>query len=227
MVTSGGRESDDKTIGERVKQSRGAMTQVEAARQMKELGHKWSQATVWAVEKGERSVKLAEARDLSMIFGCSVLDLLEDDSDSDAYVWIRSELAAAGRASDSLLESLTEWFARRERLYGTGKWLQHSENLQLLPESKRKSTSQEVIDLVNWTLKDILDVIRSEDMDTGRLDELASESPAPFEFDESEAGDLVRNEWRQLPDPENEARHRQLMDEVFARMDDNGLDQEA
>jgi hypothetical protein len=40
---------------------------------------------VWAVESGKRTLKLAEARDLSMLLGISILDLLEDQADSDAY----------------------------------------------------------------------------------------------------------------------------------------------
>lgn len=34
---------------------------------MRQRGHRWSQATVWAVEKGERQLRLTEAEDLGEI----------------------------------------------------------------------------------------------------------------------------------------------------------------
>lgn len=39
---------------------------------MRERGWKWSQATVWAVEKGDRPLRLAEANDLAAILKKSV-----------------------------------------------------------------------------------------------------------------------------------------------------------
>lgn len=38
---------------------------------MRKLGHRWTQATVWAIEKGERSLKLAEAVSLAQVLGLS------------------------------------------------------------------------------------------------------------------------------------------------------------
>ncbi len=44
------------------------MSQKELAERMRDLGWKWSQSTVWSIEKGERPLRLAEAQDLLPIF---------------------------------------------------------------------------------------------------------------------------------------------------------------
>ncbi|MFB2596588.1 helix-turn-helix domain-containing protein [Herbiconiux sp. P17] len=68
----------DSDIGQNLLTLRGARTQKEIADRMRELGWKWSQATVWAIEKGERSVKLAEAHDLAELLDVDVSDLMLD-----------------------------------------------------------------------------------------------------------------------------------------------------
>lgn len=65
----------DETIGENLQNLRGAMSQAALAAAMKARGWKWSQPTVAAIEKGERSLKLAEATDLLEVLG---LESLED-----------------------------------------------------------------------------------------------------------------------------------------------------
>lgn len=56
-------------IGANVKSLRGEMSQDELAKRMREYGYKWSKATVWAIEKGERPLKLTEAKDLLSSLG--------------------------------------------------------------------------------------------------------------------------------------------------------------
>ncbi|RJN32914.1 helix-turn-helix transcriptional regulator [Nesterenkonia natronophila] len=59
----------DKWIGQNVERLRAAveMKQAEVAFEMSEQGFKWSQRTVWAVEKGERPLRLAEAQVLAKL----------------------------------------------------------------------------------------------------------------------------------------------------------------
>lgn len=57
----------DEQIGRNLMHLRGDRPQTEIAEAMRERGYKWSQATVWAVEKGERPLRLTEADDLSRI----------------------------------------------------------------------------------------------------------------------------------------------------------------
>lgn len=62
----------DRLIGENVVTLRGEMSQKALAEAMRDRGHKWSQSTVWAVEKGDRPLKLAEAEDLARELGTFV-----------------------------------------------------------------------------------------------------------------------------------------------------------
>lgn len=63
-------QTRDELIGANLQRLRMAGTSQQAlADAMKERGWKWSQATVWSVEKGERPIRLAEALDLVDIFG--------------------------------------------------------------------------------------------------------------------------------------------------------------
>ncbi|MCH8611786.1 helix-turn-helix transcriptional regulator [Arsenicicoccus dermatophilus] len=67
-------ETRDQRIGANVQRLREGMTQAALADSMRERGHKWSQATVWSVEKGDRPVRLTEAQDLA-----AILNVLVDD----------------------------------------------------------------------------------------------------------------------------------------------------
>lgn len=59
----------DELIGKNLAELRGEISQADIAKAMRERGYKWSQATVWAVERGERPLRLAEADDLRVILG--------------------------------------------------------------------------------------------------------------------------------------------------------------
>ena len=61
--------TEDRRIGEQVSTLRGARTQQAIADEMRKRAWKWSQATVWSVEKGERPLRLAEAEDLATVLG--------------------------------------------------------------------------------------------------------------------------------------------------------------
>lgn len=68
----------DGLIGQNLARLRGDLSQADLAKKMKELGYKWSQATVWSIEKGERPLRLSEARDVVGVVGSggSLYDLL-------------------------------------------------------------------------------------------------------------------------------------------------------
>ena len=53
------------------------MTQQALAAGMRERGHKWSQATVWSVEKGDRPLRLAEADSLAQMLEVPLVALLD------------------------------------------------------------------------------------------------------------------------------------------------------
>lgn len=67
----------DREVGEVVAELRGGLTQQTVADGMRERGWKWSQATVWSVEKGERPLRLVEAQDLALVLGVETDALLQ------------------------------------------------------------------------------------------------------------------------------------------------------
>lgn len=79
-------ETTDKQIGKNVTRIRNdqGLSQKEVGDRMKALGWKWAQNTVWAVESGERSLKLAEAEDLANIFSVNTWVLTRGDEDFEA-----------------------------------------------------------------------------------------------------------------------------------------------
>lgn len=66
----------DEVVGQNVARMRGERTQQEVADAMRAAGYKWSQATVWAVEKGERPLRLTEAEDMVRNLGGQLSDLI-------------------------------------------------------------------------------------------------------------------------------------------------------
>ena len=56
---------------------------------MRELGHKWSQATVWSVEKGERPLRFAEAADLAAQLDVRMDDLYSEVGALEAALLLR------------------------------------------------------------------------------------------------------------------------------------------
>lgn len=70
----------DELVGRNVAGLRGTMPQQELARQVRERsGHKWSQATVWSIEKGERPLRFSEAIALAEVLNCKLDDLMARD----------------------------------------------------------------------------------------------------------------------------------------------------
>ena len=56
--------SREQQIGKNLATVRGDVPQATLAERMRERGWKWSQATVWAIERGDRPLRLAEAEDV-------------------------------------------------------------------------------------------------------------------------------------------------------------------
>jgi transcriptional regulator with XRE-family HTH domain len=75
----------DELIGRNLARMRGDMSQKELAARMKERGWKWSQATVWSVEKGERPLRLAEAEDIKAVLG-TMWGLTMDDDQTTLFL---------------------------------------------------------------------------------------------------------------------------------------------
>jgi hypothetical protein len=65
----------DVAIGRTIAALRGGQSQQALADAMRLRGHRWSQATVWSVERGSRALRFSEAEDLREIL--SLTDLSE------------------------------------------------------------------------------------------------------------------------------------------------------
>ena len=86
----------DALIGRNVTRLRGDRPQKDLADAMRERGHKWSQATVWSVEKGERPLRLTEADDLVEVLGHPFVRLSAPDSETLGWAMLRGLRAAEG-----------------------------------------------------------------------------------------------------------------------------------
>lgn len=100
---------DDEAIGKNIARLRGDMSQAALAEHMKAKGWKWSQSTVWSVEKGDRPLRLREASDLAVILQASVNDLLRAPYVLDVVKRINEEIAdlrVEHRAMSELVERM-------------------------------------------------------------------------------------------------------------------------
>lgn len=76
----------DTEVGAMVRQHREAslMSQQDLATAMRTRGYKWSQATVWSVESGERTLRYTESLDLAEACGFQASDKSSSEGD-DRY----------------------------------------------------------------------------------------------------------------------------------------------
>ncbi len=96
--------SDDQ-IGRNVAECRDriGMSQKDVAERMRELGWKWSQATVWSVEKGERPLRLAEADDLARrVFSISAGEFTQADGFTRTQSAMQTVYLAHGALKDAI-----------------------------------------------------------------------------------------------------------------------------
>lgn len=79
-------------IGKNLERLRDGMSQETLATLMRKYGHKWSKATVWSVERGDRPLKLTEANDILRILkydpSRDMPILLRDSRDSEVATLI-------------------------------------------------------------------------------------------------------------------------------------------
>lgn len=103
----------DEQIGRNIARFRGTVSQKQIASEMRALGWKWSQATMWSLEKGERPLRLAESEDLARVLRVPVTDLLQEtDLDAD----VASKTTAMFATASALLDSAHQYTAARRVL---------------------------------------------------------------------------------------------------------------
>ena len=97
---------------------RDAIPQQAVADAMRERDHRWSQSTVWAVEKGERRLLLSEAADLAEILDVSVEALLERPDEIGLQSEIAGECRSIGQLYNEAVWTMYELSAGHDVLQG-------------------------------------------------------------------------------------------------------------
>lgn len=90
-------EIEDKQIGQNLARLRGAMSQKDLAVAMRKRGHKWAQATVWNVERGERPLRLSEATAIADVLGLQSVQSITAPEGEFEYLVTEAKLYAAKR----------------------------------------------------------------------------------------------------------------------------------
>lgn len=131
--------ANDAEIGRNVTRLRGGGSQKDLADAMRKKGFRWSQATVWAVEKGERPLRLTEADALGQVFGIHHQMLLSTGDHLDLTLQLRE----FGERLDEIHELAYSSFAEQRQL---------AESIDLVPPGE---LDEEVtIDVVRRTAVD-------------------------------------------------------------------------
>lgn len=104
----------DRSIGRSVTayRERRDLSQQAVADVMRDRGWKWSQATLWATERGDRPLRLAEAVDLAEILGVHVDHLLERSPEVIAAEGATSDAQAAAYGVSLLHDILYDQIGR-------------------------------------------------------------------------------------------------------------------
>jgi hypothetical protein len=118
----------DERIGRNLVTRRGDRSQKDVADAMRARGWKWSQATVWAIEKGERPLRLAEADDLADVLGDSFHGAYSLLRDPDSIA-VEVELGRVRQAHATLVEAMRHYEQARLALATIG---DRAEELSLL-----------------------------------------------------------------------------------------------
>lgn len=82
--------TSDEQIGKNLVELRGDLSQKDLADAMRKLGFRWSQATVWSIEKGERPLRLTEAEAVAEILGETVNMLVASGDKFDLTMLFRA-----------------------------------------------------------------------------------------------------------------------------------------
>lgn len=110
----------DQAIGENVRRLRAARSQQSIADEMREMGHeKWSQATVWAVEKGSRPLRLVEATDLAFVLEVPMERMLSTPEESEIERLGKNVIRGASMLREAVDEMLNEQDQLRHHLRRT------------------------------------------------------------------------------------------------------------
>jgi hypothetical protein len=106
----------DRAIGANVAILRGDTPQKQIAEKMSAYGIKWTQTTVWEIEKGRRSLKAKEARYLAEIFGVSSSVIIGDTEGAQISKTTQDYAAKLKELRLGILSKITEYESLREEV---------------------------------------------------------------------------------------------------------------
>lgn len=104
--------TSDEQIGKNLTAIRGDMSQKDLAAEMRRRGHKWSQSTVWSVEKGERPLRLTEASTLENIFDVSVYQL----TNSGEWLDVTQSIGRIGHLREAIEDQIEQYLDEQRKL---------------------------------------------------------------------------------------------------------------
>lgn len=112
----------DRLIGRAVAVARGDLAQDALAARMRERGWaKWSQSTVWSVEKGARPLRLAEARDLAEVLDIHVVHLLRVPDSMQVEKELREAMADVREGYNRVAYAVENLLAAQDSLDATAR----------------------------------------------------------------------------------------------------------
>jgi transcriptional regulator with XRE-family HTH domain len=179
----------DEQIGKNVEILRKGLSQKDVAAAMKRRGYKWSQATMWSVEKGDRPLRLTEAVDLAVIFNVD-MDLLFQENAANAF---RENMTELERAQRHLIDAMGDYrFQLRGILTNS---MEHAFNpeddkkfLQALGVSPARMFAEYGTDHMKWDIRltpklDGLDVSAEETRAAANWDKYAETIKIAWDHD--------------------------------------------
>jgi transcriptional regulator with XRE-family HTH domain len=109
----------DALIGKNLARLRGDLSQADLAKAMKEHGFKWSQATVWAIEKGDRPLRLAEAQHLAEILKLRRIEGASVFLQSEATASLREAIDPVIKAHSAMEDAIKAYLEAQDHLAET------------------------------------------------------------------------------------------------------------
>lgn len=106
-------QSFDELIGENIARYRGDLPQKELADKMRDQGFKWSQATVWSTEKGDRPVRVTELLSLASILNKPYDAFFMAGGDSSLLQESESLVASHQAVRSYLKTSVRSWYVQK------------------------------------------------------------------------------------------------------------------
>lgn len=122
----------DQRVGKNITLFRGSMSQQDLAHRMRAQGFKWSQATVWATEKGERPVRLSEVVALAEILDKPYDAFFLDEETAHTTTAYSEKLGEILSARGYVKSTIKRWIQTRRSVFMNV--LPNEAELEKLPE---------------------------------------------------------------------------------------------